>query len=261
MTIQDTKYTTIRRSCFFLLFLFIYIFAQGQNDTIANALEQKTISVKEITDTEVTFRIPPESKIVEYQDDSRFQYGETFFLVKLFQRIVYWIGDFIDSALRATSSLSGLSQVIVYSLGTIFLIVIVVFIILRVKKIDIRTLLGKKKIDTPEIEIYTENVHEMNFDTLISNALKNKDFRLATRFLYLRNLKYMTDNGIIKWNINKTNYSYQHEIKDTELRSKFLETTFIFDYVWYGEFSVDEYQFVTVEKSMNDFSKMASNEK
>ena len=84
---------------------------------------------------------------------------------------------------------------------------------------------------------------------------------MATRFLYLKNLKLLSDKLIIKWNINKTNYSYQHEIKDAAIRSGFLETTFIFDYVWYGEFPVDEYQYSIVENRMNDFNKMVSNEK
>lgn len=252
----------LKRGFFVLLLLLLCIYAQGQSDTISIVNEHvQASSVNGIADNPVQFRVPSEDKIIEYQNDSRFQYGKTFFLAKLAQKLIYWIGDLLDGVFRSTSDLSGIGKILVYCLATILIIVIVVFIILKLTGIDLKTLLGKKKIDTPEIEIYTENVHEMNFDSLISSALKNKDYRLATRFLYLKNLKQLTDNEIIKWNINKTNYSYQYEIKDANLRSKFLETTFIFDYVWYGEFPVDEYQFSTVERSMNDFSKMAGNEK
>lgn len=262
MITQHTKYKRILTiSCFVFLLLLVGIYVQAQSDTIAANANYQSAVANIVQDAPVSFRIPSEDKIIEYQKDSRFQYGNTFFLLQIFQKVIYWIGDLLDGVLNSTSQMSGLGRVLVYILATILIIVIVVFIIVKVKGIDVKTLFGKKKIDTPEIEIYTENVHEMNFDTLISNALKNTDYRLATRFMYLKNLKRLTDNGFIKWNINKTNYSYQHEIKDPTLRSKFLETTFIFDYVWYGEFSVDESQFATVEKSMDEFGKMAGNEK
>lgn len=111
-----------------------------------------------------------------------------------------------------------------------------------------------------QIDIYTENVHNMNFDELIANALKNKDYRLVVRFLYLKNLKLMSDKEIIDWSTNKTNYSYQYEIKNNSLRNKFLEATLIFDYVWYGEFALDESQFSEINRRMNEFNNMVKHE-
>lgn len=250
---------TILRSCIFILLLFfVCLSVNAQSDST----QVTTTAVESVNHfAPVDFRVPSEDKIIEFQKDSRFQYGDTFTLFLFLEKILNWIADFLDGAVSTASKVSGIGEMILYILATILIIVIVVFIVLKIKGIKLKTLLEKKKIDTPEIEIYTENVNEMNFDTLLSNALSNKDYRLATRFLYLKNLKLLSDKTIIKWNINKTNYSYQHEIQNSGIRSKFLETTFIFDYIWYGEFPVDEYQYSIVENRMTDFNKMVSNEK
>ena len=116
-------------------------------------------------------------------------------------------------------------------------------------------------MDTPEIDIYTENVHNMDFDSLIANALKNKDYRLVIRFLYLKNLKLLTDKEFIEWKPNKTNYSYQYEIENQTVRSQFMEMTLIFDYIWYGEFIPDEANFPIIYNRMESFSKTIANER
>ena len=71
----------------------------------------------------------------------------------------------------------------------------------------------------------------------------------------------MSDKDIIEWSSHKTNYSYQYEIQNPLLRSKFLETTLIFDYVWYGEFELDESKFTEVDSRMGDLNKMINHER
>lgn len=202
------------------------------------------------------FRVPDKEKIKEFKKDNRFIYNEPVRGVSLWDRIKYWIFSKISDILGLVSD-SGVPGVIVI----IIIVLILCLIILRVLGVDYRKVLGKKNIDTPEIDIYTENVHEMNFDTLIANALKNRDYRLVVRFLYLKNLKLLSDKEIIDWSANKTNYSYQYEISDFTLRTKFLEVTLIFDYIWYGEFPLDEGKYLDINTRMNDFNKMISNER
>ncbi len=203
--------------------------------------------------TEVDFRVPHEEAIQKYIDDSRFNYEEDIVNngPSLLDRFLYWLKNKIGSIFTdhlAFNSGIGVAMLIV-------LILLIVLVVLKLSGVKLKTLLGKKKLDTPEIEIYSENVHEMDFDQLIAQAISNKDYRLATRFLYLRNLKILTDKDIIKWNPNKTNNSYQYEIADNELRNQFVGTTLIFDYVWYGEFVLDEAMFVSVSEQLEKLSK------
>ncbi|NDV95674.1 hypothetical protein D0T84_12225 [Dysgonomonas sp. 521] len=204
----------------------------------------------------VEARIPDQSKIEKFQKDPRFQYKREERSLSWWDKLMMAINDFLNR-LFGTAAKSGVLSVVV----VIIIVVIVCLIVLKLLGVDYRTLLGKKELDKPEIDIYSENVHEMNFDVLIANALKNKDYRLAVRFLYLKNLKQMSDRDIIEWSNYKTNYSYQYEIQSEALRSKFMETTLIFDYVWYGEFQLDESRFSDINRRMDELNKMISYER
>lgn len=204
----------------------------------------------------VNIRIPDKSKIEEYRKDPRFEYKKEERGLSWWDRILLAINNFINNLLGTVAE-SGMLSIVVL----LIIVVVICLIVLKLIGVDYRTLLGKKELDKSDIDIYTENVHEMNFDALISNALRNKDYRLAVRFLYLKNLKQMSDKDIIEWSSHKTNYSYQYEIQNSLLRSKFLETTLIFDYVWYGEFELDESKFTEVDSRMGDLNKMINHER
>lgn len=233
-----------------MLLVCLCISVSAQSDTI---LVDANISS---TTEGVTFRVPEREKIREYQKDSRFKYDTPQEGLSAWDKFMHWLNDLFNKAFDSVSK-SGAAGIILI-LAVLFAICLIV---LKVMGIDYRKVLGKKKMDMSEIDIYTENVHEMDFDTLISNAMKNNDYRLVVRFMYLKNLKSLSDKEIISWNTNKTNYSYQHEITNTGLRSKFLETTLIFDYIWYGEFPIDESRFTDVHTRMNDFNKMITDER
>lgn len=200
------------------------------------------------------FRFPSEEKIEKYRKDNRFQYDTTPLNLNWLDRFIEWILDRLDF-ITLGPGLGSFWSILGYAF-ILILVILFVFLILKLFGVDYRTILGRKKLDTPPIDIYAENVHEMDFDTLISNALKNKDYRLVIRFMYLKNLKFLTDKGFIKWDINKTNTSYLYEIADNEIRDKFIDATFIFDYVWYGEFPIDEDQFSIAYSRLDKFNEM-----
>jgi hypothetical protein len=206
----------------------------------------------------VDFRVPLEDKIEKYREDARFKYyRERSNNPGLLDRIIRWLWDLLPDMSGPVTTVFGAFKYVV--LGIIVLLI--VLLVLKLAGVNYKVLLGKKKVDTAEIDIYTENVNEMDFETLIRNALQSKNYRLATRFLYLKNLKLLSDKEIIKWDITKTNISYIYEINDQSLRSKFLDTSLIFDYVWYGEFDIDSIQYAEIDNRMNDFAKSITNER
>lgn len=240
------------------------VFSYAQTDVVApddevflsedNSHVEISEQVYETSNKAPDFRVPSEKKIDDFRKDKRFQYKDASKITpppSWFNKIIYQIADLFSKLFSGVVGSGALGFIAI-----LIIIAIIVLIIFKLTGVKFRSIFGKQKLDTPPINIYTENVHEMEFDALIENALKNKDYRLVIRFMYLKNLKELTDKGIINWNINKTNYSYQHEIKDNNLRSKFLDTTFIFDYVWYGEFPVDEMNFSTAYNELNQFNEM-----
>src|SRR5690606_27610067 len=84
-----------------------------------------------------------------------------------------------------------------------------------------------------------ENISEIHFEKLIIKALKEDNYRLAIRYLYLMSLKNLTLKKIIDWHYDKTNSEYINEIKDDTTKQLFKRISYIYEYVWYGEFTID----------------------
>ena len=61
----------------------------------------------------------------------------------------------------------------------------------------------------------------------------------------------MSNKQIIEWNPEKTNSDYLYEIKSEKLKTEFEYLSYLYNYVWYGEFEMDEVHFEEVKKSFD----------
>lgn len=140
-----------------------------------------------------------------------------------------------------------------------FLLAVVVILILLRSFLDIDFNFGStKKIEKNKVTQLTteeDDIHETDIKTLLSRAIKNKEYRLATRYYYLSLLKLLSENELIKYDKDKTNSEYLFELKDTHMRSHFSYLSYIYNYVWYGEFAIDEMKFTTIENKYKSFLK------
>jgi hypothetical protein len=100
-----------------------------------------------------------------------------------------------------------------------------------------------------------ENIHEINFDAEIEKAIALHNYRLAVRLLYLKCLKQLSDNELIRWQTDKTNSAYIYELNDPSLRQAFTLLTRQFEYVWYGGFSIDSNAFKNINQLFQNFKK------
>nr|WP_315034825.1 DUF4129 domain-containing protein [uncultured Chryseobacterium sp.] len=110
---------------------------------------------------------------------------------------------------------------------------------------------GKKnrKLDLNVEELH-ENIHEINFPESILKFEHEKDYRSAVRYQFLFILKKLSDKKQITWNPEKTNKDYVVELKVSRLKNEFSDLSYIFDYVWYGEFNIEEQSY---QKFKNQF--------
>lgn len=99
-----------------------------------------------------------------------------------------------------------------------------------------------------------ENIHEINFDERIADFELQKDYRSAIRYRFLSVLKKLNDQKILEWNPEKTNKDYISELKNPLMKERFRELVYIFDYVWYGGFFIDESAFQIFKKKFIDFN-------
>ena len=94
---------------------------------------------------------------------------------------------------------------------------------------------------------------------MIQKALSDQDYRLAVRFYYLYILQLMSEEALIDWQLQKTNHDYEKEIKKPELKYAFAKITRLYDYVWYGDFSIDELQYKKAEVIFLSLQKSLKN--
>jgi len=138
-------------------------------------------------------------------------------------------------------------------------VTLIVFIISRLAGIDLlRSIRKNQPVDQVPYSESLENIHQINFDEAIENALTVKDYRLAVRLLYLRSLKQLSDANLINWRIEKTNSAYLNELTDVEQRRRFSIVTRQFEYVWYGDFPVDGQSFNSINSFFQEFKQALS---
>lgn len=92
-------------------------------------------------------------------------------------------------------------------------------------------------------------------DAMIRNAIKNGNYRLAVRYLYLQTLLRLSEKKFIRLNSNKTNYEYVTEVRNQKFANEFASLTLKYEYVWYGEYPVDEKLFEQIHGSFTQFTK------
>ena len=109
-----------------------------------------------------------------------------------------------------------------------------------------------KKLNIPNQNLQ-ENIHEINFPESIVNFERQQDYRSAVRYQFLLVLKKLADQKIIIWNPEKTNKDYLLELKKPQLKNNFKGLIHIFDYVWYGEFEINEEKYQQLKKKFADF--------
>ena len=100
-----------------------------------------------------------------------------------------------------------------------------------------------------------EHIDENDFEQLLSRAIQNNNFRLAIRYHYLLLLKNLSQKQYIEYHKDKTNTEYQFELKEGAIRSGFSYLSYIYTYVWYGEFAIDHPTFATIEKKYESFKR------
>ena len=112
-----------------------------------------------------------------------------------------------------------------------------VFVVLKLLEIDVTGIFGRSSRPGPlAYDTLGEDIHAVDFQARLAEAEAAGNYRLALRLGYLQLLKHLADQGLIRWQPDKTNHAYLAELPPTgPLRPAFRELTRQFEYVWYGE--------------------------
>ena len=95
----------------------------------------------------------------------------------------------------------------------------------------------KKKID---FSVENENIHGLDFEHLIKDALTSGQYADAIRWNYLQVLKALHSKELISWDAHKTVIEYVSELKRPAFQSEFKEVSQQFLYYRYGNFEASQ---------------------
>ncbi|HUZ61995.1 MAG TPA: hypothetical protein VMU83_24685 [Hanamia sp.] len=93
------------------------------------------------------------------------------------------------------------------------------------------------------------------YDALISEAENKNDFNMATRYLYLKSLKSLSEREFINYSPDKTNQDYVNEMKPNNYFNEFQSLTRNYEYLWYGKFLIDEKKYQILKEKFILFNK------
>jgi hypothetical protein len=100
-----------------------------------------------------------------------------------------------------------------------------------------------------------EDISQIDFNEKVRKARQDNDFRLAVRWLYLKQLFLLNENSKIAWQPYKTNMDYANELSSSSLKQSFRQLSKLYEYVWYGDYPMDESSFVKAESEFAQFEK------
>lgn len=255
---------TVNKAIFYILLFFsLSVFPQTENEIVVDTAVQIITTDKSALPkaTKEDFEIYQDNESIqpksfrenfqkEYQTEE-FQYEPVLKDTSRWDNFKAWLAYWLDRIFSFGGE--GNASVFEIVLKTIAVLIVLFVVYLIVKAIINKEggwIFGKsskKKIIATEFS--EEDIHNIDFRTIIDKSKAANNHRLSIRYYYLWLLKRMSDNGVIEWDIEKTNSDYLYEIKRAALKEDFQYLSYIYDYSWYGEFTIDDALFDKAEKA------------
>lgn len=212
----------------------------------------------------VTLRHFDEAALKAYSKNPEFQYNEPTTDLSVWARFWRWFWALITTiwdwfislfdfkALTRLGIFWQIVKLLILAAGLAAL----VFFILKSMGINMLGIFRKKPATAPiPYSEFFEDINTIDFDAEIESAVSKHNYRFAVRLLYLKSLKQLSQAELIAWQIDKTNSTYINELVNEEQRTAFKLLTRQFEYVWYGDFLIDQPVYKTIDLSFNDFNK------
>lgn len=171
---------------------------------------------------------------------SDFDYQQKPAVKTFFQRFMSWLGQKISRIFNISNqeqTKKYASNLIIF-LATIIIGFAIYFIIKIIRNKEGRWIFGKPARTEINYADFENNLQAIDFDNLIAQTSLDGNFRLEIRYYYLWILKKLTEKEFIVFHAEKTNSDYLNEIKSDKIKSDFKYVSYLYNYIWYGEFEI-----------------------
>lgn len=152
----------------------------------------------------------------------------------LWDRIKSWLQNVLG-ILFSNSATGTFIEIVLYVLA----IAAIVYALLKFSGIGIPSLI-RKPSEQISYQVVEEDIHAIDFESEIDDALEHNNYRLALRLYYLWTLKILSDSRFINWQVGKTNGDYYYEISSLSVKDSFRKLSRLFEYGWYGGFKLNK---------------------
>lgn len=227
----------------------LFIVFVGRTEALAQAkAPPKTVAAPD-DQSPVRVRYPASDRLRALQTDRDYQYGRDApppenplarFWAWLWRRI----GEFLSS-----EAYQNVGQYVMLAA----IAGVVIYLLMRA---EVLGFLFPERAQSGKLnyENLTDNIHAIDFDAAVDEAVSQRNYRLAVRLLYGQTLKRLTDAGRIQYKPDKTNRQYVQELVNSPLQTDFETLTRQFEYVWYGDSPVDEPRFGVIRQQFQLFN-------
>ena len=157
---------------------------------------------------------------------------------------------------KAAGALNMFLKILPYILLGVLVFILIKFFI----NVNARALSQNRK-NSPLVTFSEEEqiIRNEDIQKLIQGALLDKNYRLAIRYYYLYSLRLMNEKELITWELQKTNADYSRELEETDLKNPFAQITRLYEYIWYGDFPIDQSKFLKAEANFLSLKKLLQN--
>lgn len=206
---------------------------------------------KALPDTaEISVRKTDNSTLHALRSDTDLKYKEPPTIAEsLWDRFLAWLEQIFESIVDNTVD-TDWGRVALY-IGGAALLIGLVMTVMKVNAFDL--FYSRTGASTFRHNTLDENIHAMNFEKLIEEAMTKNDYRLGVRLVFLYSLKMLSDKNLIHWDQGKTNHDYLSELKKEDLKEGFHDLNYYFEYTWYGNFRINSEMFSEVQSIFNNW--------
>lgn len=224
---------------------------EAGDSTLVSAYESQPASTAPADTMSVNVRSFHSQTLQELKADPDLQYGVAPTVAEsLWQRFWRWVGRFIESLFESATT-TNWGRLFAYA----FLLIGFIVIILMILKVNAYRVFYGDAASPIQHHTLDENIHEMDFERLIQEALARQDHRLGVRLLFLYALKMLSDKNHIHWMQGKTNHDYLNELSSGDIKRGFSELNYFFEYAWYGNFLVTDGVYARVKQTFDEWRR------
>ncbi len=236
------------------LLLFVFFVSTGSLFTHACYGKNSLLPPPAIQDSVIQLRKFDPAHLQTYATDDSYLYDREMkqtYAPSLWSRFINWL---FEKILRFVFTKNSLPY---WKWGLYIGCALVIgYVILKLTNTDIRGIFfGKAKNQKFQVTEGDENIHLLDFDALITEAVQKEQFSRAVRLFYLKILKQLSERDFINWQQGKTNHEYMQELKRPDISPGFSKLTSLFEYICYGDFPIDSQVFEQTRQEFKDFEE------